>query len=50
MTGERGLHRSSPMAGFALLLALVGVVLAVPSMALEGGVLLGDAWLQMVCG
>ncbi|MDD5263753.1 MAG: energy-coupling factor transporter transmembrane component T [Candidatus Bipolaricaulis sp.] len=49
MTG-RGLHRSSPMANFALLLALVGVVLAVPSLIVEGAILLGVGCLAVASG
>ena len=48
--GARGLHRSSPMAGFLLLLVLVGVVLAVPSLIVEGGILLGVACLGIISG
>lgn len=50
MTREEGLHRSSPMAGFVLLLALVGVVLAVPSLIVEGAILLGVACLAITSG
>ncbi len=50
MTGGRGLHRSSPMASFVLLLALVGVVLAVPSLIVEGAILLGVACLAIISG
>jgi energy-coupling factor transport system permease protein len=50
MTGGRGLHRSSPMASFVLLLALVGVVLAVPSLIVEGAILLGVGCLAVASG
>lgn len=50
MIGKRGLHRSSPMTGFVLLLALVGVVLAVPSLMVEGAILLGVGCLAVASG
>jgi len=50
MTREKGLHRSSPMASFVLLLVLVGVVLAVPSLIVEGAILLGVACLAIISG
>jgi energy-coupling factor transport system permease protein len=50
MTRARGLHRSSPMTSFVLLLAFVGVVLAVPSLIVEGAVLVGVACLAAVSG
>jgi len=50
MIAGRGLHCSSPMAGFVLLLALVGVVLAVPSLIVEGAILLGVGCLVIISG
>jgi len=50
MTAAKGLHRSSPMASFVLLLTFVGVVLAVPSLIVEGAVLVGVVCLAFVSG
>lgn len=50
MTGARGLHRSSPGAGFVLLVAGVGVALAVPSLVVEGAILSGIAGLSILSG
>lgn len=50
MTGGSGLHRSSPLTGFVLLLALVGAVLGVASLVVEGAVLLGVALLALASG
>ncbi|MDD5219478.1 MAG: energy-coupling factor transporter transmembrane component T [Candidatus Bipolaricaulis sp.] len=50
MTRARGLHRAAPLAGFFLLLAWVGVVLAVPSLIVEGVVLAAVAGLAVVSG
>ncbi|MEI6171759.1 MAG: energy-coupling factor transporter transmembrane component T [bacterium] len=50
MTGATGLRRSSPMASFVLLLCLVGVALAVPSVVVEGTVLLVTVAFAAVSG